>query len=42
MDAKLINPFINATLNVLETMASTKSEAGKRINFLLFPTQFTL
>jgi len=29
MDAKLINPFINATLNVLETMASTKSEARK-------------
>ncbi|MBL7179757.1 MAG: chemotaxis protein CheX [Pseudomonadota bacterium] len=29
MDARLINPFINATLNVLETMAFTKSEAGK-------------
>lgn len=29
MDAKLINPFINATVNVLETMAFTKSEAGK-------------
>ena len=29
MDAKYINPFINATLNVLETMASTKAEAGK-------------
>ncbi len=29
MDVKLINPFINATLHVLETMASTKSEAGK-------------
>ena len=29
MDAKMINPFINATLNVLETMAFTKSEAGK-------------
>ncbi len=29
MDAKIINPFINATTNVLETMAFTKSEAGK-------------
>jgi chemotaxis protein CheX len=29
MDAKLINPFISATLHVLETMASTKAEAGK-------------
>lgn len=29
MDVKLINPFINATLHVLETMASTKPEAGK-------------
>ncbi len=29
MDAKLINPFIEATLNVLGTMASTKAEAGK-------------
>ena len=29
MDARFINPFINATLNVLETMASTKAEAGK-------------
>jgi len=29
MDAKMINPFINATMNVLETMAFTKSEAGK-------------
>ena len=29
MDAKLINPFINATLNVLETMAFIKPEAGK-------------
>jgi len=29
MDAKMINPFINATLNVLETMAFTKAEAGK-------------
>jgi chemotaxis protein CheX len=29
MDVKLINPFINATTNVLETMAFTKSEAGK-------------
>jgi chemotaxis protein CheX len=29
MDVKLINPFISATLHVLETMASTKAEAGK-------------
>ena len=29
MDVKLINPFINATLNVLETMAFIKPEAGK-------------
>jgi len=29
MDAKFISPFINATLNVLGTMASTKAEAGK-------------
>ena len=29
MDLKIINPFINATLNVLETMASIKSEAEK-------------
>ena len=29
MDVKLINPFINATINVLETMAFVKSEAGK-------------
>ena len=29
MDAKMINPFINATLNVLETMAFTKAEAEK-------------
>jgi chemotaxis protein CheX len=29
MDASLINPFIEATLNVLETMASTKAKAGK-------------
>ena len=29
MDVKLINPFINATTNVLETMAFTKSQAGK-------------
>lgn len=29
MDAKLINPFINATVNVLETMAFVKSTAGK-------------
>ncbi|RZB35766.1 MAG: hypothetical protein SRB2_02816 [Desulfobacteraceae bacterium Eth-SRB2] len=26
---RIINPFINATLNVLETMAFVKSEAGK-------------
>ena len=29
MNAELINPFINATLNVLETMAFVKSKAGK-------------
>ena len=29
MDVSLINPFIDATLNVLETMASTKAKAGK-------------
>ena len=29
MNAKMINPFINATLHVLETMAFVKSEAGK-------------
>ncbi len=29
MDVKIINPFINATLNVLETMAFIKPEAGK-------------
>jgi chemotaxis protein CheX len=29
MDVKLISPFINATLNVLETMAFIKPEAGK-------------
>jgi len=29
VDAKIINPFVNATVNVLETMAFTKSEAGK-------------
>jgi len=29
MDVKIINPFINATLNVLQTMAFVKSEAGK-------------
>ena len=29
MDVKFIKPFINATLNVLETMASVKSKAGK-------------
>lgn len=29
MDAKLINPFIEATLSVLETMAHVKASAGK-------------
>ena len=29
MDVKLINPFIEATMNVLETMASTKVTADK-------------
>ncbi len=29
MDVKLINPFISATVEVLETMAFTKAEAGK-------------
>ena len=29
MDVKLINPFLSATLNVLETMAFIKAEAGK-------------
>ncbi|MCK4389076.1 MAG: chemotaxis protein CheX [Desulfobacterales bacterium] len=29
MDVKLINPFIDATLNVLETMAFTRAEAGR-------------
>ena len=29
MDVKMINPFISATMNVLETMAFVKSEAGK-------------
>ena len=29
MDVKIVNPFINATLNVLETMAFVKSEAEK-------------
>ena len=29
MDAKIINPFIEATLHVLETIASTKVEARK-------------
>ncbi len=29
MDSKMINPFINATLNVLETMAFVKAEAEK-------------
>lgn len=29
MDVKYINPFIGATLHVLETIASTKAEAGK-------------
>jgi chemotaxis protein CheX len=29
MDVKLINPFIEATIHVLETIASTKAQAGK-------------
>ena len=29
MDVTIINPFINATINILETMAFVKSEAGK-------------
>lgn len=29
MDVSLINPFIDATLHVLETVASTKAEPGK-------------
>jgi chemotaxis protein CheX len=29
MDVELVNPFIDATLHVLETMASTKAQAGK-------------
>ena len=29
MDVQLINPFINATLKVLETMALVKAKAGK-------------
>ncbi len=29
MDAKIVNPFINATLNVLGTMAFVKAESGK-------------
>jgi chemotaxis protein CheX len=29
MDVKVINPFINATINVLETMAFMKVDAGK-------------
>ncbi len=29
MDVKLINPFINATINVLETMAFIRVTAGK-------------
>lgn len=29
MDVKLMNPFINATTNVLGTMAFTKAQAGK-------------
>lgn len=29
MDAKLINPFVDATVNVLETMAFTKARVGK-------------
>jgi chemotaxis protein CheX len=29
MDVNIINPFLNATLNVLETMAFVKAEAAK-------------
>lgn len=29
MDAKLINPFVNATVNVLKTMAATNPVPGK-------------
>lgn len=29
MDVKLVNPFINATLHVLETISSTKASPGK-------------
>ncbi len=29
MDANLVNPFIDGTLNVLETMAFTKARAGR-------------
>jgi len=29
MDAKIVNPFIDATLHVLETMASTRAKARK-------------
>ena len=29
MDVKLVNPFINATVNVLETMAFMTVNAGK-------------
>ncbi len=29
MDAKMINPFINATIHVLDTMAFTKCKASK-------------
>ncbi|MBU0969766.1 MAG: chemotaxis protein CheX [Proteobacteria bacterium] len=29
MDVKLVNPFINATINVLETMAFVKVDAGR-------------
>ncbi len=29
MEVKIVNPFINATLNVLETMAFVKAESGK-------------
>lgn len=29
MDVKLVNPFIDATLHVLDTLASTKVDPGK-------------
>ena len=40
MDAALINPFINATIKVLATMAQAEVEAGKP--YLKKPPVFTL